>query len=63
MPGEQEAVLCSIELHTNGVIMSPNYPMALVKKKPCSLPQGRKKKTQRKTAISAKKPERSVSIL
>lgn len=60
MPGEQEAVLCSIELHTNRVIMSPNYQMALVKKKLCSLPQGRKAK-QRKTVISAKS-QRGVSL-
>lgn len=41
MPGEQKkAPLCSIELHTNGLIMTPNYQMALVKKKPRSLPGG-----------------------
>lgn len=38
--GNTEAPLCSIALHTNGLIMTPNYQMALVKKKPCSLPRG-----------------------
>lgn len=38
--GTKKAPLCSIELHTNGLIMTPNYQMALVKKKPRSLPRG-----------------------
>lgn len=45
MPRELEVILRSIELHTNGVIMSPNYQMALVKKKPRSFAPRAKCKT------------------
>lgn len=62
MPGEQEAILCSIELHTNRVITSPNYQMALVKKKLRRLPRGRNAK-QRQTVISSERPMSSVTIL
>lgn len=52
MMGELEAILCSIELHTNGLIMTPNYQMALVKKEPPSLPWGLNAK-QGQTVISS----------
>ncbi len=42
--------------------MRPNYQMALVKKKPCSLPRGRNAK-QKQTVVSAEKPLRSVTVL
>lgn len=52
MPRELGAILRSIELHTNRVIMSPNYQMALVKKEPRSLARGLNAK-QGQTVISS----------
>lgn len=62
MPREPEALLRSIELHTNRVIMSPNYQMALVKKKPRSLPRGRNAK-QGQTVISSEGPMSRATTL
>lgn len=42
--------------------MRPNYQMALVKKKPCSLPQGQNAK-QRQTVVSAGNLLRSVYFI
>lgn len=42
--------------------MRPNYQMALVKKKPCSLPQGQNAK-QRQTVVSAVNLLRSVYFI